>query len=165
MTGAELLLAAGAGAGVAGAGVAGGLFAATTGASALGVIAVLLLTLESFGASAAGADGVLAASAEAGAELSALVAGAGVVLAAESFAGASFLAKAAVVKTSKVRVINILSFGFMCLIRSGVDGHVLRMQFFIPSPISSRGANSQKRPYEHGYAPLLHRNCPPLGQN
>jgi len=134
------------GAGFAGAGVAaGGLLAATTGASALGVTAVLLLTVESLGASVV----VLGAAESAGvvleAELSALVVAAGAALAA-----ASSLAKAAVVKTSKVRVNNRLSFGFMCLIRSGVDGHVLRMSFFIPSPLSSRGAKAQKRPYEHG---------------
>jgi len=124
------------------------LLAATTGASALGVIAVLLLTVESLGAA------VSAGAVVAEAELSALAVGAGAALAAGPFAGASFLAKAAVVKTSKVRVINRLSFGFMCLIRSGVvDGHVLRMSFFIPRPISSRGAKTQKRPYEHGYTP------------
>jgi hypothetical protein len=57
------------------------------------------------------------------AELSALGVGAGVALAAESFAGESFLANAAVVKASKARVINRLSFDFMCLVRSGVVGH------------------------------------------
>jgi hypothetical protein len=39
------------------------------------------------------------------------------------------------------------------------------MSFFIPRPTSSRGAKSRKRPYEHGYDPYFHQNCPPLGQN
>src|ERR1051326_3408860 len=114
-----LSLAAGAG--------AGGLFAATTGVSAAGAGAVLLgvsatlLTVESLGAGlVAGAASVAGAAgaALAGAELSALAGcaelsvAAGVALAA----GESFWAKAALVKASRTRVMNRLSFDFMCLV-------------------------------------------------
>src|SRR5690349_2229196 len=99
---------------VAGAGVAGGLLAATTGVSAT------LLTVESFGAalvagaaSVAVAAGVAAASAGAGlAGCAELSLGAGVA----PPGGESFRAKAAPVKASKRRVINRLSFDFMCLV-------------------------------------------------
>jgi hypothetical protein len=127
-----------------GAGVGGGLLAATTGweslattnfefwagASAVGAGAeagasATLLTVESLGAALVTG----AASAGAAAVLSALAGctelspGAAVALAAGSLAGGSFLAKAAIVKASKARVVYKLSFDFMCLVRSSVVGH------------------------------------------